>query len=168
MGYRHTKGYSKVGKRLRVTAGPTHHHHRRLTLILAVTSSGIAGWELVHGSVDTTVFAKFIQAVDFAGRKHALIDNVSFHHAKAVLAAFRSKNVTPLYLPPYTPQWQPVEHMFSVLKRSFRSSVYELTDFEDRVMCCVSMADADVTSMYSNTFLHCWHLAQSNQLWRTT
>jgi hypothetical protein len=46
--------------------------------------------------------------------------------------------------------------------------VHELTDFEDRVMCCVSMADADVTSMYRNTFLHCWHLAQSNQLWHTT
>lgn len=43
-----------------------------------------------------------------------------------------ANNIIPLFIPPYTPQCNPIEEVFSVLKGIFRSLDYSLP-LEDRV-----------------------------------
>jgi len=135
-----------------------------LTLILAVATSGIVGWELIDGSARSHSFADFVRRIDFSSHTHALIDNVSFHHTKHVMKAFADMNVTPLYLPPYTPQWQPIEYVFSTVKKSFRATALDSIPLEDRVMGCISSKMCDIDITYRGIFSHCWRLARRNVL----
>jgi transposase len=156
------KGYAKRGKKLRVCSG-TKTYHDRMTLILAVSSSGIVGWDLFRGSGCTDIFADFINKVQFGNYKYALIDNVSFHHAKVVRTAFADKKVVPLYLPPYTPQWQPVEYVFSRLKREYRSLASHGHGLGDRVIASICIVGSSEYS-FTNTFQMCWNLAKAGCL----
>ena len=67
------------------------------------------------------------------GTKALLMDNVSFHKTRAVQALLSENNITPLFIPPYTPQCNPIEEVFSVLKNIFRSLELDIP-FEDRIL----------------------------------
>ena len=43
-----------------------------------------------------------------------LIDNVAFHHSKIVKQYARDRNIHLLYVPPYSPWFNPVEGVFSI------------------------------------------------------
>jgi hypothetical protein len=90
---------------------------------------------------------------------------VSFHHTKHVMKAFADMNIIPLYLPPYTPQWQPIEYVFSTVKKSFRATAMDSIPLEDRVMGCISSKVCDIGITYRSIFRHCWKLARSNALY---
>ena len=49
-----------------------------------------------------------------------VMDNMRFHHAKAVEQLLDSSKVTYLYLPPYSPDLNPIEKMWSKLKAFLR------------------------------------------------
>lgn len=48
-----------------------------------------------------------------------LLDNVSFHHSKVVKEYAISQGLVLLYVPPYSPWFNPVEGVFSIAKRSY-------------------------------------------------
>lgn len=58
--------------------------------------------------------------------KAILMDNVSFHHSKEVIATLEDRGLVPLFIPPYSPRCNPIEEVFSQLKRIYRS--IDLTD----------------------------------------
>lgn len=95
--------------------------HSKVTLILAVSSQGIAHWEILSGSANTESFAGFISRLPpLPHHRFALFDNASFHKTAAVERAVRAVGLEPLRTPPYTPEWNPVERAFSVLKAAYR------------------------------------------------
>jgi transposase len=56
--------------------------------------------------------------------KAILMDNVSFHRSKRVLELLESHSLTPLFIPPYSPRCNPIEEVFSSLKRFFRDHYF--------------------------------------------
>jgi transposase len=48
-----------------------------------------------------------------------LLDNVAFHHARQVAQVAEAKKLTLLYVPPYSPWYNPVETVFSLVKRRY-------------------------------------------------
>ena len=51
---------------------------------------------------------------------YRVMDNMRSHHAKAVKQLLDSSKVTYLYLPPYSPDLNPIEKMWSKLKAFLR------------------------------------------------
>ena len=47
------------------------------------------------------------------------LDNIKFHHSKEVINYLKSIDVVPLFTPPYSPWFNPIEGCFSIVKRSF-------------------------------------------------
>jgi transposase len=89
------------------------------------------------------------------GRSLLLMDNASIHKGQSVIDAARSVGCELWFLPPYSPQFQPVENAFSVLK-----SAYRRTDVAhpvvDRIQeCLVRFTPAGL----HNTFESCWRFA---------
>jgi transposase len=68
--------------------------------------------------------------------------------------------IIPLYLPLYTPQWQPIEYVFGTIKRYYRSFDFEDGLFEERVISSICLADTD----FGTIFNHCMRLAIKNIL----
>jgi transposase len=105
---RHRNGYAPRGKRLHV---PLHAgRHDKYTLLLAVSNAQVIGWQLLRGSANSQSFASFVSSLHpGAQHKHMLMDNVAFHKCKVVAAALSQQGLQPLFSPPYSPEYNPVE-----------------------------------------------------------
>ena len=110
-------GYARRGARI---ARQLHTHHRhRATLIMAVTTTGIAHWQLLQGSTTASRFADFINSPQIRALPQStlLLDNAAFHKTASVASAAAAVGKTIAFLSPYSPHFQPIEHVFSVLKQ---------------------------------------------------
>ena len=71
------------------------------------------------------------------GTKAIIMDNVSFHKTRAVRSLLDSFGVIPLYIPPYSPRCNPIEEVFSLVKRSFRNTNDVLDNIDFRIQNAV-------------------------------
>jgi hypothetical protein len=75
-----------------------------------------------QGSIDGTVFGDFIeQVIPHCGKwpepKSILVmDNASFHHVERIEEMCRDAGVKLLYLPPFSPDLNPIEEFFAELE----------------------------------------------------
>ena len=111
-------GYCHSTQRLVVPARPG--GRTRWSLLMAVTNERVVGWKLFKGSIDSNKFTKFVYALDTDGRDILLMDNASIHKTHQVQDTIITRGMTPCFLPPYTPDFQPIEHCFFIVKNAFR------------------------------------------------
>jgi len=64
---------------------------------------------------------------------HILMDNAAIHKTKQVKNILDSYNITPIYIAPYSPEWNPVEMFFSYLKRTHDYIHNKHTCFEKKL-----------------------------------
>ena len=94
----------------------------KLTLLMAISEKrGVVGTKVVKGSINATSFAAFINELETPEGSVAILDNVSFHKTAIVREAALKKGISLLFIPPYSPDFNPIEGTFSVLKASLRS-----------------------------------------------
>ena len=63
---------------------------------------------------------KYIKTFEFPKNKNIIMDNVSFHHSKIIKNYINSKNWNIIYTPPYSPNFNPIENIFSKIKNYYR------------------------------------------------
>ena len=86
--------------------------------------------------------------------KAVLMDNVSFHRSYDVVNFLKEKGLEPLYIPPYSPRCNPIEEVFSLLKRNFRNlELTERIEFKERIMSSIETLNLfkDLTPYYRHT-----------------
>jgi len=157
-------GYSKRGSRCSVPTSTCRPKAIKVSLVMAVSNSGIIGWKAIVGNINTESFTKFIKELSIpdASYKYAMMDNVIFHKSQSVKDALKSKNLDSLFIPPYSPFFNPIEHVFSFLKQRFRSLWYDYeseihvhngVSLLERVERCISYYEQ---SNLQRVFAHCW------------
>lgn len=109
------KGWGPRGHRV-PKQRPGRRYH--LSLLLAIGYEGIIGYRMIRGGVNGAKFANFIEELP-CGRP-LIIDNASIHKTLVVRALMASKKICPMYIPPYSPWYNPIEFSFSWMKRQFR------------------------------------------------
>jgi len=62
-----------------------------------------------------------------------VMDNASFHKNKAIREAIETADCELLYLPPYSPDLNPIEKSWALLKRHLKSFSSQFIDFIDAV-----------------------------------
>jgi transposase len=119
IGFRRT-GWSPLG------VAPVHiskfHRGQRYQILPAYTQDGILLARVFQGSTDSEVFEDFLeQLLPHCGKwpepKSVLImDNASFHRTERVEQMCYEAGVKLVYLPPYSPDLNPIEEFFAELK----------------------------------------------------
>lgn len=71
------------------------------------------------GAFNTQSFIEALCTFDIAPGTVVLLDNVAFHHSTKVINYARGRGWELLFVPPYSPWFNPVEGVFSVIKRHF-------------------------------------------------
>lgn len=98
---------------------------RNVTLIGALRRTGIIAAMTIDGSAGGDVFLTFIKEV-LAPKLNpgdiVILDNVSTHKVKGVAEAIHAVGARLLYLPPYSPELNPIEECWSKLKGLLRSA----------------------------------------------
>jgi transposase len=145
-------GYSPIGQPC-VVRSPTATWKQR-SLLLAVGSDGSKVSLISTGSITGEKFRDFIGNLPYAPGTVLLMDNASIHKGDSLLS-MRIKGYNPLFTPPYSPEFNPVENVFSVVKGSFRSTWPWVSGIEASI--CTGIAEATPLTI-SNAFRHLEHI----------
>lgn len=112
-----TKGYSKRGQPLYIKK-----QNNRLTttsVLAAVSRDGRLQLSKRYGSFDRNSFLEALKLFSFPKGTVLLLDNVAFHHSKIVKEYCQEQCIYLLYVPAYSPWFNPIEGVFSIVKRHF-------------------------------------------------
>lgn len=94
--------------------------YENLSMISAITNKGKLQWMIVDGTVNIDRFIEFMKLlIKYSRRKIFLIvDNLKVHHGKLVQqwVANHNHKIELFFLPPYSPDLNPDEHLNSDLK----------------------------------------------------
>lgn len=97
-----------------------YHPGERTNLIAALSTSGIqAPWLVTGGSVNTATFITYVEHVlcpTLLPGQIVILDNYSIHTDSKIRALIGNKGCTLLFLPTYSPDFNPIENAFSKIK----------------------------------------------------
>lgn len=102
------------------------HRGRRYQILPAYTQDGILFSRVLQGSIDGAIFEEFVeQLLHHCGRwpeprSVLIMDNASIHRSEKVAQMCAAAGVKLLYLPPYSPDFNPIEEFFAELKAFIR------------------------------------------------
>lgn len=124
---------------------------RRVSLIMAISLSGVVHYAFVQGGVNQEHFSAFLEGLQpyFDLMRDKIIftkpeavstsedtgdvqiemsplltmDNVAFHKTALVKEIMKQKKIEWKYLPPYTPAFNPIELVFNVIRQRLRTKI---------------------------------------------
>ena len=108
-----------------------HGHWKTTTLIAALGVQGMRCATVVDGAVNGDVFVSFVQHVLVPQLKPGdivVMDNLSSHKRAEVAQWIQQAGAELLYLPPYSPDLNPIENIFSKVKQTLRSMACRTQD----------------------------------------
>ena len=135
----------------------------KVSLLAALTLQGMnpEACLLLEGSVDTLAFLTYIEQVLLPALKPGqivIMDNYTIHHNPQVRTLIESKGCQLLYLPTYSPDFNPIEFLFAKLKAFIRKCrplvLSDLIDALKQALLSITHQDA------RNAFIHCRYLSQ--------
>jgi len=148
------RGRAPRGERL-VDKTP-HGHWKTTTLIAALGIEGICCSTVVDGAVNGDVFEAFVKHVLLPELKPGdivIMDNLSSHKRQRTRELIESVGAKLEFLPPYSPDLNPIEMIFSKVKQLLRSLACRTRQALWRSM--QSVLDAVTSSDAANCFGHC-------------
>jgi transposase len=116
------RGRALGGQRL--LARVPHGHDQTSTLISGVCLGGPCAPWLFGGAMNGEMFLAWVRqglAPTLRPGDVVILDNLATHKIQGVCAALEAVGARLLYLPPYSPDFNPIEPMWSKIKRSLRS-----------------------------------------------
>jgi transposase len=100
-----------------------HGHWQTTTLVGAVRLEGAGACMTLDGAMDSVAFTAYIETFlcpTLRTGDIVIMDNLSSHHGPDVRAAIESVGATVCFLPPYSPDLNPIEKMWSKIKQHLR------------------------------------------------
>jgi len=122
-------GYAPRGQRL-VDAIP-YGHWKTTTFVGGLTADGFIAPMVLDGAMSAAAFTAYIEQVlakEVRPGDLVILDNLSSHKTAGVRAAFARHGIAYRYLPPYSPDLNPIENAFSKLKRLVRTAAERTVD----------------------------------------
>ena len=148
------RGRARRGERL--LAKVPHGHWKTTTLIAALGLGGIRCSTVVDGAVNGDIFEAFVEQVLVGELKPGdivIMDNLSSHKRQRTRELIEGAGAELVFLPPYSPDLNPIEMIFSKIKQLLRSIAcrtrHSLWHAMQSVLDTVTSSDA------INCFRHC-------------
>lgn len=113
-------GYSKTGTKCIVNY--VSKQRKRLSMIMAIDDRGNFFYQFHYTTVTASHFAEFVKILPWNNYK-IILDNASIHKTKDIISAANTSTNYLLFTPPYTPECNPIENVFSVIKNHFRKRI---------------------------------------------
>lgn len=148
------RGRAPVGERL-IDKVP-HGHWRTTTLIAALGIEGVRCSTVVDGVVNGDVFQAFVEQVLLPQLRPGdvvIMDNLSSHKRQRTRELIESAGAQLVFLPPYSPDFNPIEMIFAKVKHLLRSLACRTREALWRAM--QSVLDQVTASDAANCFRHC-------------
>lgn len=120
-----TRMYGRVMKGERLISDAPFGHRKTQTFIAGLRHDGITALWVLDGSIKREAFDLYIETQLTPTLKQGdivILDNLSSHKSERTKAALRKRGAWFLFLPPYSPDLNPIEMAFSKLKAYIRKA----------------------------------------------
>lgn len=123
------RGRSLKGQRLHATI--PWGHWKTTTFVAGLRTAGLTAPMVLDGTMNGPAFKAYVEQVlapSLKPRDIVIMDNLSSHKVDGVRQAIKAKGAFLLYLPPYSPDLNPIELAFSKLKALLRKAAARSID----------------------------------------
>ncbi len=123
------RGRAKRGQRL-IDRTP-HGHWKTSTFIAALRADGVIAPGVFDGAINGELFLAWVGQVLLPALRSGdgvVLDNILSHTDAGVRPAIESAGASRLYLPPYSPDLNPIELLFAKLKALVRAHAIRTVD----------------------------------------
>jgi transposase len=114
-------GYSRKGERLRLEV--PRNRGKNTTLLASITLGGMGETMAVEGSTDRELFEAYVEhalAPTLEAGQIVIMDNLPAHKPARVRELIEERGCELIYLPAYSPDFNPIEEAFSKIKGILR------------------------------------------------
>lgn len=151
-----TRLYGRAPRGERVAEGAPAGHWRTLTLLGALTVEGMLGAMTVESPTDGEVFLAYLEQVlcpRLQPGQIVVLDNLGAHKVAGVRELIEARGAQLLYLPPYSPDFNPIEQAWSKIKQLLRSAKARLLEvLEQAAAQAINAITAENAAAW---FAHC-------------
>lgn len=120
-----TRLYGRSFDGQRVVDATPHGHWCTTTMLSAIRVDGSTAPMVIEGPTDTEVFEAYVgQVLTHSLRPGDIVvmDNLAPHKKPSVIAAIEAAGAEVWFLPPYSPDFNPIEKMWSKIKAFLRKA----------------------------------------------
>lgn len=140
----------------RLIAKVPHGHWKTTTFLAALRTCGLTAPLVVDGAINGEIFLAYVQhhlARTLREGDIVIMDNLSAHKVSGVRETIESVGARVLYLPPYSPDLNPIENAFSKFKWGLKSTKERTVEALWRR--CGKLLDEFTETECRNYFRHC-------------
>ena len=123
------RGRAPKGERLR--AGIPHGHWKTTTFVGGLRRTGMVAPMVLDGPINGVWFQAYVEQVlvpELRPGDIVMMDNLGSHKGAGVRAAIEAAGARLAYLPPYSPDFNPIENAFAKLKALLRKAAERTVD----------------------------------------
>jgi transposase len=117
------RGWGPSGQRLEASA--PFGHWKTMTFIAALRYDRISAPWVIDGPINGELFTLYVEEVlapTLTKGEVVILDNLGSHKGKSARNAIRTRGAHLLFLPPYSPDLNPIEQVFAKLKHLLRAA----------------------------------------------
>jgi transposase len=151
-----TRSHGRCPRGRRLVMDVPHGHWKTTTYVVALTLGGLVAPTVVDGPMTGDVFVAYVEqqlAPLLKPGDVVVMDNLSSHKRAAARAAIEAAGAELRFLPPYSPDLNPIEKAFSKLKAKLRAAqkrtIPALEKFLGEVLDCFTPEECE------NYFVSC-------------
>ena len=116
-------GYAPIGKKCAPVRRP---ERRKKNLLLAISMTQILPYKIISENYNGDLFREYLehQLLPSCKGKYILMDNLSFHASYETRKLIEDSDNIPLFIPPYSPNFNPIENVFHSIKNQMREYLF--------------------------------------------
>jgi transposase len=126
-----TRRCGRAPKGRRCIGSAPHGHWKTTTFVGALRRSRLTAPMVTDGPMDGEMFLAYVRQFlcpTLQPGDIVVLDNLSSHKVSGVKQVIQATGATLLYLPPYSPDFNPIEKLFSKLKALLRKAAKRTVD----------------------------------------
>jgi len=120
-----TRRYGRAPGGERVGEATPQSHWRTLTVLGAITIKGVLASMTIEEATDGDVFLAYLEQVlcpKLEAGHVVIMDNLRAHKVEGVREKIEGRGARLVYLPPYSPDFNPIEQIWAKVKQWLRSA----------------------------------------------
>lgn len=126
-----TRRYGRCTRGLRLGGAVPHGHWKLTTLVAGLRTAGISVPCVFEGAINGRRFRAYVEqmlAPTLAPGDIVLLDNLRSHKTAGIAEAITAREAQLIYLPPYSPDLNPIEQAFAKYKALLRKAAERTVD----------------------------------------
>jgi transposase len=158
----YTRLYGRARKGERVREGVRDVRFERQSILSTMRLNGGMCPLVFEGTLNKHIFAEYIRTAlrpALLPDDVLLLDNSSVHRSKLVLQTLEECGIKYLFLPPYSPDLNPIELLWALMKAFLRKSKARTRETLEQAIKC-ALGSVELTFI-ANWFEHCGYIVNS-------